>query len=222
MDAEEIKKVFVKNIQKFLEEKNYTQKELADFVGVSNTTVNNWVNGYSMPRMNKVDLICNFFNISRSDLLESNPPSLPEPQNKSFSSAGYVRIPVLGEIAGGIPIEAIEIRDDDDWEDIPQEWLNGGREYLALRVQGDSMEPRIHSGDVAIVKKQPVCDSGDICAVYVNGYAATLKKILKIPDGAIVLQSTNPNYEPKVYTAEQQETLPVVILGKLVELRAKF
>ena len=222
MDAEEIKKVFVKNIQKFLEEKNYTQKELADFVGVSNTTVNNWVNGYSMPRMNKVDLICNFFNISRSDLLESNPPSLPEPQNKSFSSAGYVRIPVLGEIAGGIPIEAIEIRDDDDWEDIPQEWLNGGREYLALRVQGDSMEPRIHSGDVAIVKKQPVCDSGDICAVYVNGYAATLKKILKIPDGAIVLQSTNPNYEPKVYTADQQEALPVVILGKLVELRAKF
>lgn len=216
------KEIFASNLKHLLDIHDLAQVDVAKAIGVSPQTFNTWVKGVAIPRMGKIQALADYFGVLKSELVDDNPPSLAEPQNKSFSSAGYVRIPVLGEIAGGIPIEAIEIRDDDDWEDIPQEWLNGGREYLALRVQGDSMEPRIHSGDVAIVKKQPVCDSGDICAVYVNGYAATLKKILKIPDGAIVLQSTNPNYEPKVYTADQQEALPVVILGKLVELRAKF
>lgn len=216
------KEIFASNLKHLLDIHDLAQVDVAKAIGVSPQTFNTWVKGVAIPRMGKIQALADYFGVLKSELVDDNPPSLAEPQDRYFSSAGYVRIPVLGEIAGGIPIEAIEIRDDDDWEDIPQEWLNGGREYLALRVQGDSMEPRIHSGDVAIVKKQPVCDSGDICAVYVNGYAATLKKILKIPDGSIVLQSTNPNYEPKVYTADQQEALPVVILGKLVELRAKF
>lgn len=222
MNEKETRRIFSDNLKYYMDKHNLNNVELSKIVGVSESTVGKWLLEKSTPRMGAIEKLAQYFHIRKSDLLEDRSPLLTEPKSHASSPMKSVRIPVLGEIAGGIPIEAIEIRDDDDWEDIPQEWLNGGREYLALRVQGDSMEPRIHSGDVAIVKKQPVCDSGDICAVYVNGYAATLKKILKIPDGSIVLQSTNPNYEPKVYTTEQQETLPVIILGKLVELRAKF
>ncbi|MFP5522332.1 LexA family protein [Peptococcus simiae] len=208
------KEIMAENIKRYMDTYGVDRNDLCKALSIKYTTLSDWINAKTYPRIDKIEKLANYFNVSKADLVE------PEAQRSAV--AEYVRIPIIGEIAGGIPIEAIENLDDNDWEDIPQEWLNGGKEYLALRVQGDSMEPRIADGDIAILRKQPMCESGDICAVYVNGYNATLKKILKIPDGSIVLQPTNPNYEPKVYTAEQQGSLPVVILGKLVELRAKF
>lgn len=84
------------------------------------------------------------------------------------------------------------------------------------------MAPRITDGDVVIISKQPDCNNGDICAVYVNGYEATLKKILKQSNGGIVLQPLNPAYEAKAYSKKECEELPVVILGRVIELRGKF
>lgn len=70
MPNTEIQIIFRENLKFYLSQKQSSQLELANYLNVSNTTVNNWVKGYSMPRMNKVDKICNFFNISRSDLIE--------------------------------------------------------------------------------------------------------------------------------------------------------
>ncbi len=69
-----IREIFSNNLKKFLKEQKKTQLELANFVGISDAAVNNWVKGYKLPRMDKVDKICKFFTIKRSDLLESTTP----------------------------------------------------------------------------------------------------------------------------------------------------
>ena len=94
-------------------------------------------------------------------------------------------------------------------------------EYIALKIKGDSMEPKISDGDVVIVRLQPDFNNGDIVIVLVNGDEATCKKIKKTPEG-VMLISTNPAYEPMFYSKKQVGELPVRVLGKVVELRAKF
>ena len=136
---------------------------------------------------------------------------------------GYVRIPVYGNIAAGIPIEAIVDYDPDnadDWEEISEELARNGA-HIALRIKGDSMEPRMRTGDVVIVRVQPDVENGDIAAIRVNGDEVTCKKISKTADG-IMLIPLNHNYDTKFYSAEQIASLPVSIIGKVVELRAKF
>lgn len=135
-----------------------------------------------------------------------------------MNSNNKIRIPVLGAIPAGVPIEAIE--NIIDWEEITPEMANLG-ELFALRVKGDSMLPRIIEGDVVIVKQQDYADNGDTVVVYVNGYEATLKKI-KFSDAGIYLIPNNPAYEAKFFTKAEVQTLPVRIYGKVIELRGKI
>ena len=130
-----------------------------------------------------------------------------------------VRIPVLGYVAAGIPIEAIT--DVLDYEELSPEMVKDGSEYFALQIKGSSMEPKISEGDVVIVRKQEDCENGQIAIVCVNGDQATCKRVMKQANG-ILLQPLNPAYEPTFYTAEQIQNLPITILGRVVELRAKF
>lgn len=213
-EAKLLTQIFSKNLIFQLARRDMSQTELAHSLGVSATAVNNWCKGYSMPRMDKIDKICAILRIQRSDLL----------QEKEQAGTVYesYRLPVIGSIAGGIPIEAIADLSTDDWEEIPAGWLTGEREYVALRVKGDSMAPRIIDGDVVIILKQSTCKNGDICAVYVNGYEATLKKVLKQDDGGLILQPLNPAYAAKAYSKKDCQELPVVIFGRVVEIRGKL
>jgi repressor LexA len=130
-----------------------------------------------------------------------------------------VRIPVVGRVRAGIPIETAE--EIIGWEEITQKLAAEG-EYFALRVNGDSMAPRILDGDIVIVKKQKCCDDGDIAIVLVNGSDATVKQVRKSEQG-ITLIGFNPTvYAPHFYTAQDVEALPVEIIGKVVELRGKM
>ncbi|MGS0745590.1 S24 family peptidase [Syntrophomonas erecta subsp. sporosyntropha] len=127
-------------------------------------------------------------------------------------------IPVLGSIPAGVSIEAIE--DIIGWEEIPVDWLNGDREHFGLKVKGDSMYPEYLEGDTVIIRKQQTCDSGDDCAVIINGTDATLKRVHRLKDG-IELEAINPMYGKKRFSNKEVESLPVIILGVVVELRRK-
>ena len=129
-----------------------------------------------------------------------------------------IKVPVYRAVAAGIPIEAIE--DIVDYEEIEPELAATG-EFFGLRIKGSSMEPRICEGDVVIVRKQDDADTGDTAIVLVNGYEATCKRIKKDGHG-IALIPNNPSYEVKYYSAEEISSLPVRIIGKVVELRGKF
>jgi len=129
-----------------------------------------------------------------------------------------VRIPVYGRVAAGIPMEAIT--DISDYEEIDAAMAANG-EYIALTIHGHSMEPRFTEGDVVIVRKQPEIEDGQIAVVMINGDDATVKRVKRTREG-IMLMPTNPAYEPIFYSNKQIRELPVKILGKVVELRAKF
>ena len=129
-----------------------------------------------------------------------------------------VRIPVLGRIAAGIPLEMIE--DIVDWEEVDAETAKQG-EIFALQIKGNSMEPRIVDGDVVILHKQEDAESGDIVIATVNGDEATCKRLRKYKDG-IELIPNNPAYAPMFFTNQEILTKPVRILGKVIELRGKF
>ena len=141
--------------------------------------------------------------------------------SRSVSPASHaLRVPVLGVIQAGVPMDAIE--DILDWEEVPASWGSGGRQYFGLRVKGDSMYPKYLEGDTVILRKDSSCDSGDDCAVLVNGDAATLKQVILREDGAVELRPVNPTYPPRTYSPAEIESLPVQVIGVVVELRRKI
>ncbi len=210
MSEKEIQSIFSKKLKYYLKLRNKTQLDLAKAIGVSNTTINNYVKGYNTPRMDKIDKICNYLNIERSNLLEDK-------EENNNTSQG-IKIPVLGTVAAGIPISAVE--DILDYEEIPQSWQNQG-EFFGLKIKGDSMKPDINDGDTVIVKQQSTANNGDVVIALVNGDDATCKKFEKLDNG-IMLISNNSEYSPMYFSNEEVITKPVVIVGRVVELRRKF
>lgn len=205
----DINDIFVRQLKYYLNLRNKSQTDLAKYIGVTNGTITNYVNGTNMPRMDRIDKICEFLLIKRSDLLEDH--------DNNTRPRG-VKIGVLGRVPAGVPIEAIE--EFIDYEEIPEEMAKNG-EYFGLRIQGDSMYPRILDGDVVIVRKQSYADNRDIVIVLINGDDGTCKQYYRFDDH-IELKPFNPMYKPLVFTKEEVDRLPVQILGKVVELRGKF
>lgn len=199
----------VELVKKLTEEQNMSMSELGRRVGIAKSAISRYFNGTRELPLNKIGDFASVLHTTPDYLLgiDYEPP---KPQG--------LKIPVLGTVAAGIPISAVE--DILDYEEVPQSWENQG-EFFALKIKGDSMEPRMESGDVVIVKQQPDANSGDTVIVLVNGDDATCKKLQKTDNG-IMLVSTNPKYPPMFYSLEDIQTKPVVILGKVVELRQKY
>lgn len=210
MSEREFNEIFSERLRYYLEKYEITQLELSKRLGVGTTSVYNWCNGIKTPRMDKVDAMCKIFHCKRSDLMED------VAEKPKHSKA--VTINVLGRVAAGIPIEAVE--NIIDTEEISEELAKTG-EFFGLQIHGDSMEPKFSEGDVVIVRKQEDAESGDIIIATVNGTDATCKRIRKYRDG-LELISTNPSYEPMFFSAEEVAKKPVRIIGRVVELRAKF
>jgi len=193
-------------------EMNYTMKELAEKVGVSEGTISRWESGdISNMRRDKIVSLAKTLRISPAAIMEWD-EQIQETKSNS------TRIPVLGRVAAGIPIEMVE--DVIDWEEIDDATAKLGA-IFALSIKGDSMEPRIVSGDVVIVRQQDDAESGDIVIVSINGDDATCKRLRKYKDG-IELVPSNPSYSPIFFSNEEIIAKPVKILGKVIELRGKF
>ena len=202
------------NIKKYRKALGLTQTELAELVGYTDGSM------ITKIESGKVD-------ISRSKVyefakvLQTTPVVLmgldEEIENENKRSRG-VRIPVLGRVAAGIPMDAIE--EVIDYEEISEEEARQG-EYFGLQIKGDSMYPRILDGDVVIVRKQNYASNSDVVIVLVNGNEGTCKQFYKYDDH-IELKPFNPMYQPMKFNKEEVDNLPVQIIGKVVELRGKF
>ena len=130
-----------------------------------------------------------------------------------------VKIPVLGVIKAGIPIEAQQ--DIIDYVEIPKDWTKGGKEYYGLKISGDSMYPKYDNDDIVIFLKTNEVISGKDCAVMVNGFDATFKKVL-FQNDSIILQPYNSDYQVQMFNKEQIELLPVKVIGIAKEKRTKL
>ena len=156
-----------------------TMKELGAVVGLAESTISQYETGKREPDNETLLRLGEFFNTSVDYLLgrEIIADSPPEP-----SVPGSKWIPVIGTIPAGTPVEAIE--EILDYEEITPQMASQG-EHFALKIKGQSMEPKISDGDVVIVRKQDDCENGEIAVALVNGDEATVKRIKKRPEGLI-------------------------------------
>lgn len=187
-----------------------TQAAVASSLGIDRSTYAKYESGQSEPNFEMLNKISALFGTTLDLLITGT--SAP-------SSTGGKWIPVLGDVAAGIPIEAVE--DIVDYEEIDAALAATG-DFFGLRIKGSSMEPRIREGDVVIVRKQDDADTGDTAVVMVNGDSATVKRIKKEPDGSLALIPNNPAYDAQHFSPAEIEDKPVHIIGKVVELRGKF
>jgi repressor LexA len=193
-------------IKEIRKPKGITAKELAEHVNVAESTMSLYENGKREPDFKTILKIAEYLEVSVDELF-----GLPR-----IGAKKGVKIPVLGSVAAGIPIEAIT--DIEDYEEITEELASTG-EYVALRIKGNSMSPKIEDRDIVIIRIQDTIENGEIAIVIVDGDEATCKKIKKESEGITLIPFNIDQYEPKFYSNAEIEKLPVRIFGKVVELR---
>lgn len=191
---------------------NLSQSELAEKLGVSASTISMYEVGKREPDFEIEERIADFFNTDLNTLRGR------DTEKRCHNSIKGVKINVLGRVAAGLPIEAVE--NIIDTEEISEDMARTG-EYFGLQIHGDSMEPRMYEGDVVIVRQQDDAESGDIVIAMINGHDATCKRLTKY-SGGITLSSLNTKYEPMMFSNEEIVNKPVKIIGKVVELRGKL
>ena len=214
MADEELRRIFAKRLKYYLELNRYSQADLARHMHVTTATTAKWCTGQTMPRIDKVQSICNWLGIKKSDLLENSPE-----KSDAFRTdipIGHYRIPVLTTVAAGKPIYAEE--DVLQWIDYDKE---PGDHVRACRIEGNSMIPRIQNGDTVIFDSELGWEDGDVVIATVNGDHATCKRIKRYADG-IALLSDNANYAPMYFSGKEVNELPVKVIGRVTEVRGKL
>ena len=224
---------FLDRLESLCIEKNISKRKLEREAGLGHGSTSKWKN--KNPNQASLEKLSDYFGVSVSYLIcesdfRTEQEAVIDGWNKRFGTDELkedvkrieqgVRIPVVGTVPCGIPIEAIELLDADDWEEISEQMARTGK-FFGLKVKGDSMSPRILEGDVVIVRQQSSAESGDIVIAKVDGEEATCKKLVKHENG-ISLVPYNSTYEPMYFSHEEVINKPVKIIGKVVELRGKF
>ena len=198
-----------------LREKNITPKELSEKTGIPKSSISQYMSGYAKPKQDRIYLISKALDINPTWLLGYDVNINIEKQTEDIG----IKIPILGTVIAGIPVTAVE--DIIGYEEISKKMARCG-DYFALEIKGDSMEPKMSKGDIVIVKQQNTVENGQIAIVLVNGDEATVKKVRFRDHGIELIAFNSYVYEPHFYSAKEIEELPVKIIGRVVELRAKF
>ncbi|MGG3798945.1 LexA family protein [Metabacillus fastidiosus] len=204
-----------KNIKKLREIHNLSQKELAEIAGVSDKAVSTWENELKEPRMGAIQKIADHFGILKSDIIEDFKLNVNPIKTNTQKISDFSRpMPLLGSISAGIPLEMITIQ---EWINVPKEVADQYPNAFLVKVQGDSMNKVIPSNALALIDPTIEVKNGDIAAVAVNGYDATLKRFYKFQDGiTLEPESFNNTHVTQFYSSKDQEFSPIHIKGKLV------
>lgn len=197
-------------LRKLRIEKGLTLQQVADYVGLQKAAIYKYEHGLIVnPKRSLIEKLATLFQVSPSYLLGVTDEQHPQ-------SVTSVRIPILGRVVAGIPLEAIT--DIEGYEEITPKMASLG-EYFALRIKGHSMEPRIEDGEIVIVKQQEDVECGDVAIVLVNGDEATCKQVKKSPEGITLIGFNPVVYPPHFYSNKEIEELPVRVIGRVVESR---
>lgn len=203
-------------IRTALEIRGMKQADLVEKTKIGKSSISTYLSGAYEPKQKNIYRIASALNVDEAWLMGFD--AQMDRKNISIETSKGVKIPVLGKVPAGVPMEAVE--DIIDYEEITVEMAKEG-EFFGLQIKGDSMEPRICEGDVVIVRKQDDAETGDLVVAMINGNEATCKRLMKYKDG-IRLVPNNPSYEPMYYSNKEIEEKPVKIIGKVVENRQKY
>lgn len=193
-------------LRELRKQKGVSQVELSKVIGVAQPTYSGWESGkYQIDDENKIKL-ADYFGVT-VDYLMGRDGVIP---------VKGVRIPIYGSVPAGIPLEAIE--NIEGYEEITPALASKG-EYFALKIKGESMAPYILDKDIVIVRKQDAVESGDIAIVLVNSDEATCKMVKIGDDGITLIGHNTLAYPPHFYSQKEITTLPVRIIGRVVEVK---
>lgn len=192
-------------------------------------TVNNWKRGLSEAYLKMLPKIADYFDVSVDYLLgrtdDPEPIRFPGgyathfPNATSLADVTLARIPILGDISAGTGVyadenfEGYEIIDEKDLRGLPKD------EFIFVRVSGDSMEPTLLSGDLALIHRQESVDSGALAAILVDNEEGYIK-VVEYGRNWIELISDNPKYD--VMRFENDEVLRVRIMGKVFASKRNY
>ena len=215
----ENKQSFGKKLKEALIKKQMSQKELADKMGVNKSTITRYIKDKSAVSNTKIVEIANILNISPSDLFSNYKEEHPIYKGVSLEEIideddEFEKIPLLGEVAAGVPI----YMDDDlnDYITVDKKYIQSGYDYFCITIRGDSMYPILMNKDIVLVRSQSTCNSNDIAIVSVDNETATAKYVYKHKD-KLELRPANPNYIPLVFSKDEVNTR-VRIVGVVKQL----
>lgn len=198
------KEIFSKNLKKYMRINNKDRNDVARDLDIPYSTLTDWINGNIYPRIDKIQILANYFDIQKSDLVED--------------SITDNRIPVLGIVKAGYDYLAEE--NIIDYVTVTNSSINN-KDFFALKVKGNSMVPEIYEGDIAIVKKQNDFENGDYVVALINGDEATIKKGYKTDNG-LLLQPINQSVAPLIFDKETIKSIPVTIIGVVYNISRSF
>lgn len=188
-----------------------TQEELADAAGTTKQTIHKY----------ETDIISNIPASkikALADKLKTTPAYLMGwEDNNSIDSNNEredtIPIPIVGEVAAGMG----RIADNHTigYMNIPSSWLSSTEEYVLLKISGDSMEPEMHSGDLALIRYQSSVDSGSYAVALIDDENGVIKRVL-YGKGWIELQSTNTMYAPRRFEGEDLSRIRIFGLVKKI------
>ena len=210
---------FSKNLKYLRENKGYSLSRLAKDLKINQSTLSRWEAENNGATLDSAVDVARYFDVSLAELIGTD---LKLDNAELIDTVFNGRIPILGSIKAGIPIEAQE--DICGYIDIPKEWCKGGKKYFALKISGDSMETKYQDGDIVVIEQ--TTDVAKInnkdCVVMVNPSDATFKHITITDDGIVLAPLNTSKYQLKFYTKEQVVSLPVIVLGVAIEKRTRL
>ena len=202
--------VFSRNLRALMEARGKDRKQVCKDLGFKYTTFTDWYNGNKYPRIDKIEMLADYFGVLKSDLIEDKTelPSSAILYNSSHKA------PIIGSIPAGYPVLAFE--DIEGYADIP---YSDEENYFFLRVNGESMKNAgIHTGDLVLIRRQKCADDGQVVAARVNGDEATLKRY-KRQGNSVLLLPENPDFEPRIVPVSDFENGDAEIIGIALEVR---
>ncbi len=224
------KKIFSQNLKYYMYKYGVDRNALCDTLGFKYMTVSDWINAKTYPRIDKIEILANYFNIKKSDLVEkqtdkqidispvynqltdirkhkvySYAQQQLDEQNSNLNENRSIYL--VGSSAAGLPLDYGDLDAElIDLSNIPK------KADKAIHIKGDSMEPKIANNSIIFYHEQPTLEIGEIGIFEINGSAVTCKKYyVDYESKKIVLKSINPKYEPMYFNGDQ-----VRILGKVV------
>lgn len=212
MNDKKIKSTIASNIKKYRNLHNFTQKELADKLGVSHNTISSWEKGTNSIYVDTLYEICSLFKVELNDMYNSSENNIEKVDTNNTLIPRTKQIPIVGSVACGNPIYA---------EENIQEYvtvLESDNVDFALYADGDSMNNcKIDDGDTVYIRKQSVVNNGEIAVVLVDNDSATVKRFYDYGD-QIVLRpdSTNPKHDEQRYFKKDHN---IIIQGKVIFIK---
>lgn len=199
------RQIFRNNLHYYISRTDLTQKDIAQALGVSKGSVSGWFAGTNFPRAEKLEDLADLLGVSYADLLA----------DRSIKTS----VPVLGRVQAGLPTTAVQ--DAIDYIDISESLAVQG-DHFGLYVRGSSMLPDFQDGDTVIVRRQPSLSDGDIGVFSIAGEDATIKEYKTGKSHIFLIPHNSTEFPVLMYSFKEVDLLPVLILGKVIELRRSY